>query len=426
LNVYVDLLQRNRNYRNLWFGRVVSNLGDWFNLLASAALIARLTDSGAAISLLFLVRFLPLFLMSPFAGVIADHFDRRKVLIATNLLRAATVAALLLVDRPDRIWLLYVLTALQFIFSAVFTPAETALIPNVVDEDDLITANALDSLTWSTMLAFGAMLGGLAAAFFGVTAAFLLDALSFLLSAWFVSRVRVAEKVGIGGEAAAAHDVRSSIFAYVEGIRFLAHEPLILGIALAKAGGSLIWGAINVIEIPLAERVFPLLDNGSLTLGILYAATGIGTGVGPLLMRSWLGDSKGAQMRALTIGFVLHTLGVFGLALAPGLPVVLAVTVLRAVGSGAIWVFATVLLQQLLPDHVRGRVFAFEFAALTLTQAISTLWAGYATDQLGWSVQQVAASAGFVGIFATGIWFAFQMWAGNQVSARQPVEQQAP
>ncbi len=78
--------------------------------------------------------------------LIADHFDRRKVLIATNLLRAATVAALVLVDRPDRIWLLYVLTALQFVFSAIFTPAETALIPSVVEEDDLITANALDSL----------------------------------------------------------------------------------------------------------------------------------------------------------------------------------------------------------------------------------------------------------------------------------------
>ena len=408
MDIYLDLLRRNRNYRNLWFARVVSNLGDWFNLLASAALIARLTDSGAAISLLFLVRFLPLFFMSPFAGVIADHFDRRKVLIATNLLRAVTVLSLLLVDRPERIWLLYVLTALQFVFSAVFTPAETALIPNVVDDDDLITANALDSLTWSTMLAFGAMLGGLAAAFFGVATAFVLDALSFLLSAWFVARVIVPDRAGIGGEAAAAHDVRSSMFAYVAGLRYLWQEPVILGIALAKAGGSLAWGAINVVEIPLAEDVFPLLGNGSLTLGILYAATGIGTGVGPLVMRARMGDSKPAQMRAIMIGFGTLTLGIFGLALAPSLPWVLATTILRAVGSGAIWVFATVLLQQLLPDHVRGRVFAFEFAALTLTQAISTLWAGFATDQLGWSLQQVCASVGVVGIITSGLWLLFQ------------------
>jgi MFS family permease len=407
LNVYLSLLRRNPNYRNLWFARVVSNLGDWFNLLASAALIARLTDSGAAISLLFLVRFLPLFFMSPFAGVIADHFDRRKVLIATNLLRAITVGALVLVDRPERIWLLYVLTALQFVFSAVFTPAETALIPNVVDEDDLITANALDGLTWSTMLAFGAMLGGLAAAFFGVVTAFVLDALSFLLSAWFVARVHVPPKVGLGGTAAEAHDVKSGMFAFIEGMRYLRGEPIILGIALAKAGGALVWGAINVVEIPLAEQVFPLLGNGSLTLGLLYAATGIGTGFGPLLMRHWMGDSKPAQMRAIQIGFVTLTVGVFGLALAPSLPWVLAATTLRAIGSGGIWVFATVLLQQLLPDQVRGRVFAFEFAALTLTQAISTLWAGIATDQLGWSIQEVFLSAGIASIAASSVWMLF-------------------
>ncbi len=422
MNVYIGLLQRNHNYRNLWFARVVSNLGDWFNLLASASLIARLTDSGAAISLLFLVRFLPLFFMSPFAGVIADHFDRRKVLIATNLLRAATVAALVLVDRPDRIWLLYVLTALQFVFSAICTPAETALIPSVVEEDDLITANALDSLTWSTMLAFGAMLGGLAAAFFGVIVAFLLDAISFLISAWFVSRVHVAEKAGIGGTAAEAHDIKSGMFAFVEGIRYLAGEPVILGIALAKAGGSLVWGGINVVEVPLAERVFPFMGNGALTLGILYACTGIGTGIGPLLMRRWLGDSKPAQMRAIQIGFGALTLGILGLALAPSLPWVLAATVVRAVGSGGVWVFSTVLLQQLLPDHVRGRVFAFEFAALTFTQAIGTLWAGYATDQLGLSIQQICLIAGIAGIATWALWLIFQTRVQKTVSlAKEPV-----
>ena len=170
---------------------MVSNLGDWFNLVASAARHRALTDAGTAISFLFLVRFLPLFLMSPFAGVIADRFDRRQILLVTDLLRAVTVASFLLVDRPERLWLLYVLTALQFVFSAVFYPAETALIPNVVDADDLVTANTLDSLTWSTMLAFGAMLGGLATAFLGVTVAFVLDALSFVVSAWFVSQVRL-------------------------------------------------------------------------------------------------------------------------------------------------------------------------------------------------------------------------------------------
>jgi MFS family permease len=115
-------------------------------------------------------------------------------------------------------------------------------------------------------------------------------------------------------------------------------------------------------------------------------------------------------MRAIQIGFSTMALGVLGLALAPSLPWVLAATVTRAIGTGGIWVFATVLLQQLLPDHVRGRVFAFEFAALTLTQAFSTLWAGYATDQLGLSPQQVFFSAGIASIVVWGLWLFFQAW----------------
>jgi MFS family permease len=414
LNAYITLLRDNRNYRNLWLARVVSNLGDWFNLLASTTLIASLTDTGTAISFLFLVRFLPLFLMSPFAGVIADRFDRRTILLVTNLARAAVVLSFLFVDRPERIWLLYVLTALQFVFSAIFTPAETALIPNVVDERDLVTANALDSLTWSTMLAFGSMLGGLATAAFGVTTAFVLDALTFLLAAWFVTRVRVPARAP-RARVTFRQDVRTGMTAFVEGLRFLGGRPFLLGVALVKAGGALVWGAVNVLEVPLGQDVFPINGNGALTLGLIYACVGIGTGFGPLILRARLGDSRPGMLRAVTIGFVAMTIGTFGLALAPAIGWVLAATVVRGLGTGAVWVFSTVLLQLILPDGVRGRVFASEFALLTLTQSLSTLWAGFAADTLGWSLSWILASMGVTSIAVTLLWLLF---VARQAAAR--------
>lgn len=414
MNAYISLLRDNRNYRNLWLARVVSNLGDWFNLLASTTLIASLTDTGTAISFLFLVRFLPLFLMSPFAGVIADRFDRRTILLVTNVARAAVVLSFLFVDRPERIWLLYVLTALQFVFSAIFTPAETALIPSVVDERDLVTANALDSLTWSTMLAFGSMLGGLATAAFGVTTAFVLDALTFLLAAWFVTRVRVPARAP-RARVTFRQDVRTGMTAFVEGLRFLGGRPFLLGVALVKAGGALVWGAVNVLEVPLGQDVFPINGNGALTLGLIYACVGIGTGFGPLILRARLGDSRPGMLRAITIGFIAMTIGTFGLALAPAIGWVLAATVVRGLGTGAIWVFSTVLLQLILPDGVRGRVFASEFALLTLTQSLSTLWAGFAADTLGWSINAILASAGFASIAVTLLWLLF---VARQAAAR--------
>ncbi|KPK09759.1 MAG: hypothetical protein AMJ56_09870 [Anaerolineae bacterium SG8_19] len=126
MSEYVELLRANKDYRLLWLGSVVSQFGDWFNLIASAALIAKLSDTGTAISYLFLARFLPLFLFSPLAGVLADRYERRQVMIASDLLRSATVLGFLLVREPGQIWLLYLLTFLQFALSAIFTPARSA------------------------------------------------------------------------------------------------------------------------------------------------------------------------------------------------------------------------------------------------------------------------------------------------------------
>lgn len=408
MGLYLSLLQRNRNFRNLWFARVVSNLGDWFNLLAAAALIANLSGAGTAISFLFLARFLPLFLMSPFAGVLADRFERRNLLIWTDVLRAVTVLGFLFVDRPERIWLLYVLTALQFVFSAVFSPAEQAYIPAVVEQEDLVTANALDSFTWSTMLAIGALLGGLATTFLGVQMAFILDALSFLLSAWFVTRIAVRSRGRAQGEGGVT-TARTAFLEIVEGMRYLWAQPVLLAFALIKSGGSLVWGGVNVLEIPLAQQVFPFNGNGTLTLGLIYAAVGIGTGVGPIVVRRWLGDSWGGMLKAVSIGYVTMTLGTLGLALAPALGWVLGATTVRGVGTGVIWVFSAVLLQLLIPDRLRGRVFAFEFAAFTLAQSFSTLWAGYAYDNLGWSLAQVLLSAALASVAITAAWAIFYL-----------------
>ena len=310
---YLTLLRHNRNYRYLWLGFVVSQIGDWFNLIASANLITQLTDSGAAISYLFLARFLPLFIFSPLAGVLADRFSRRNLLILSDVARAATVLGFLLVREPEQIWLLYVLTITQFAFSAIFTPARNAVLANVVRQEELVTANALDSFSWSTMLAVGSLIGGIVAELFGTQTAFIMDALTFLLSAWLVSRIVMVRPAG-----QPRVEVKTSGWLeFIDGLRYLRYEPFILVISLVKGAGSLVWGAINVLEVNFAEDVFALNGNASLTLGIIYFVSGLGTGFGPLILRRWLGDSFRRMRWAITLGFGLLTLGLWGLALAP-------------------------------------------------------------------------------------------------------------
>lgn len=434
MNEYIMLLRQNANYRHLWLGSVVSQLGDWFNLLASAELIASLTNSGVALSYLFLARFLPLFVFSPIAGVLADRFDRRRIMIFSDVLRAGIVLAFLLVRSPEQVWIFYLLLTLQFSLSALFTPARTAVLANVVQEKDLVAANALDSLTWSTMLALGAFLGGLVAALFGAMAAFIADALTFLLSGWFISRIvlpqkqRPADAVAPSrasaplppGSPAPAPPRR---FAALDGFRYLLQEPFILGIALAKAGGSLVWGAINVLEVTYANEVFaPHLpdwlsveDGGTAVLGLIYFTAGLGTGLGPLFLRRWFGDAPRRLFGVISAGFLLMTVGIWSLAQAPTLLLFLVATAVRTLGTGTLWVFSAALLQMLVPDRYRGRVFAFEFAALTLTQSISIYLAGVLQDR-GWTVQQVTVALAGLGVVTAVGWLLFHF--SNRVALR--------
>lgn len=413
---YITLLRQNANYRNLWLGSVVSFLGDWFNLIAAAELVSRLTDSGLAVSTLFLLRFLPLFLFSPVAGVLADRFDRRNIMILTDLLRAGTVFSFLFIRSADQLWLFYVLTFLQFTLSALFTPAKSAVLANIVAREDLVTANALDSFTWSTMLALGAFAGGAVAFLFGLETAFVADALTFLLSAWFISRIVMPPRER-------ALQATGGWLQFLDGLRYLRSQPFILVISLAKAGGSLAWGAINVLEVTFANEVFEdslawlgrrlnPQDLSAATLGAIYFVTGIGTGLGPIFMRRWLGDRPRRLMLGIALGFVLLAAGIFGLSRAPTFPIFLLMSLVRTVGSGSVWVFSAALLQMIVPDRYRGRVFAFEFAMLTLTQSISIFAAGYLLDTAGLTVRQVtavsAATAAAVAL-SWGVFFYFNV-----------------
>jgi MFS family permease len=411
MNRYLALLRANRDYRYLWLGSVASNFGDWFNLIASAELISDLTSSGIAVSYLFLARFLPLFIVSPIAGVLADKYNRRHLMIVSDVLRAGTVLGFLLISSTDQLWLFYLLTVLQFILSAFFTPARNAALANYVAQEDLVTANAIDSATWSSMLAIGALVGGVVAQYFGRNTAFVLDAGTFLLSALFISRTAplLLRRVNENGE-------RERI-TFVDGLRFLWARPFWLALALVKAGGSLAWGAINVLEINFANEKFPLGGDGATTLGLIYFVTGIGTGFGPIVLRQFLGDTKPRLRRGISIGFFLLTIGIMLLALAPTFPIYLTGTFIRTVGTGALWVFASALMYLLLPDEMRGRVFAFEFAMLTLTQSISILWAGVALDAVGLSLQQTTLSMALVAAVVTGVWLIVNNRWPRQVSA---------
>ena len=193
-NEYLALVRTNRNYRLLWSGAIASFLGDWFNTIALYVIVQRLTGSPLALGAVFITKMLPFAIASPLAGLLVDRFNRRRLMIATDLLRAVTVIGFLAVDRAAELPLLYALISLQVIFSAVFITARLASIPNITSAEELPVANALSAATWSVILAIGAALGGLATDVLGTDAVFLLDSLTYLVSAFFIWRTVIPQE----------------------------------------------------------------------------------------------------------------------------------------------------------------------------------------------------------------------------------------
>ncbi|RME62309.1 MAG: MFS transporter, partial [Caldilineae bacterium] len=376
-----ELLREDRDFRYLWYGQIVSLLGDWFNLIGSATLIATLTQSGFAVGGLFVVRMLAPFLVSPLAGVVADRYERRTILIIADILRALVVLGFLLVRDPSTVWLLYALTALQLALSGFFDPARNALLPDIVQRRHLGAANALTSATWSIMLAVGAALGGLVAGYWGVYTSFVIDALTFLLSAWLLMQIGHRSAPG---SLSKDHTVGGVIKDYVDGWRYLNRERRILFIALQKGLLSLVVaGGFQVVQVAISKQVFVIGEGGSLGLGIFMMIFGVGTGLGPIFVRRLSGDADRSLQVGILFNYLIATLGLLLIAPLANFAAVNAGMFLRGWGGGVLWVFTTQLLLQNLPEGVRGRVFATEYAFFTLCSAAGAAWTGLALDRLG-------------------------------------------
>lgn len=401
LTGYLGLIRGNENFRWLWFGQIVSLLGDWFNLIASAALIAQLTQSGMAVSGLFVVRFLAPFLISPLAGVWADRYNRRTLLIICDLLRAVTVLGFLLVREPGHVWLIYTLTAVQLAISGVFYPSRNGILPDIVERNELGAANALSSSTWSVMLAIGAALGGLAAGAWGIYPAFVIDALTFVVSAVLISRIDYHPVSSEISESSIGATLRQ----YLDGLRYLKAHPDILAIGLVKASASLtVNGAFQVLQVVIAEEIFVIGEEGGISLGAMYVMVGVGTGFGPIFAR-WLTGDRDRPMRvAIMLGYLTVAVGLLIVGTLSHFGVVLVGTLFRGVGVGINWVFSTQLLLQLLPDQVRGRVFSTEFALLTLGNAISAAVCGWALDNTALGAAGIAQIMGIIVLVPGLLW----------------------
>lgn len=418
---YIELLRSNRGFRQLWLGQVVSQLGDWFNTIALYTIILNLTGSGRNIGLLLVARFLPSFIFGSLSGVVADRFSRRSIMIVSDLLRALVVLGFLIVRRADQLWIIYCLTVLQLGLSTFFEPAKTAVIPSIVSDRELVAANAISSVTWSVMLTLGAFVGGIVTGLFGSDVAFILDALTYLLSAALIASVRLPKRAPREKGKLTIRRVLG-ISETIEGVRYVKHRTRVLALLMVKPAWGLGGGILTLLAV-FGEKVFPVGKSAATGIGVLFAARGIGTAVGPIVARRISGEGKKRMQNSIGIAFLIG--GVFYMAFgaAPSFVVALIVLGIAHTGGSILWVFSTVLLQRAVEDNFRGRVFATELALLTLTMAVSNYATGELLDRFGSSPRVVAIGIGAFFVLPALAWFVTQKWwdRDEQVTHRETV-----
>ena len=405
---YIDLLRRNRSFRQLWLGQVVSQMGDWFNTIALYTIILKLTGSGRDVGLLLVARFLPSFLFGPISGVIADRFSRQRIMIVSDLLRAAVVLGFLFVRRPDQLWIIYVLTVFQLGLSTFFEPAKTAAIPSIVENHELVAANAITSVTWSVMLTLGAAIGGLITGWFGTNVAFILDAATYLLSAVLIASIRVPKRKKRERQKLALGRLLG-ITETIDGIRYVKDRPRVLALLLVKPAWGLGGGIMTLLAV-FGERIFPVGRDAAGGIGVLFAARGIGTAVGPIVARRISGEGDRRMQASIGISFIIA--GIFYIAFGSATSFVFALVVLGIAhcGGSILWVFSTVMLQRSVEDNFRGRVFAAELALLTLTMAASNYVTGELLDRFQISPRLVTVGIGIFFLIPGVTWFLTQRW----------------
>lgn len=393
-NAYFALLRENADYRRLYFAQVVSLLGDWFEYIAVQTLVFQLTGSGLAAGLAIIASTLPSFFLIPLAGSFADRFDRRKIMIATDIIRGCLALSLLLVRTADQIWMVYLFQTLSVLFASFFNPALNAAIPNMVRRDQLLVANALSSATWGTMLAVGSFAGGVTIALLGRDLAFIVNAASFFVSAIFVWQIRAR----LNEHRAAAQKGLNPFRDFAEGFRYAVQRPQVFWLMLVKSGAGLGGGVILLLTV----FSFEVLDTGATGVGILQAARGIGILVGPFLVARIVAGRIGRAQNMISIGFGLIGACYILFGLTTSLIAALVFVSVAHMNWGSNWTLSAALLQRLVPDHVRGRIFSMDLGLLTLTLALSTFLTGVAVDNF--DARTVAVVLGVIFISYGALW----------------------
>ena len=371
-------LLRQRNFGVLWFAGAASLLGDYALMVALPFFIYDLTGSALATGGMFMAQTLPRIALGSVAGVFVDRWDRKRVLVIADLLRGALVLLLLLVRSADLLPIIYLVAILQSSLGQFFIPAKNALLPRLVGNDDLVPANALNSLSDNLTRLIGPALGGALYGLVGLSTVVLIDAASFIVSGLLLTLIAVPADAAPDGESAARRGAAAVWGEWIAGLRIVRQDRLLTGVFLMLGIAMINEGVLVSLLVPFVKDV---LGGSAAHLGWLMSAQAIGGVIGGMLIGR-IGTIM-PPLRLIALCGLLDGLLLIGIVNGGSVPLALVLIAVAGVPVVGFFVSMQTLVQQRTEDRYRGRVFgAFGTVAAAMT-LVGILFAGLVGDRLG-------------------------------------------
>lgn len=376
------LLGREEGFRLLFLAMLASSVGTWLAVVALVIDVYDRTGSASWVSALLIAEFAPLAVIGLLAGPLIDRLPRRRLLVVSDLMRAAIFAVIPFCSSSLQIVLCAMLVGAA---TSIFRPALYAGLPNLVDGDDLPRANGMLLGVDNLALALGPLLGGILVAWAGTAPAYGINAVSYVVSALLILRIRGTLEQGPGGSEGHWRDLFAGL-ALVRRVRALRAVVVTWTAVMAGSAG------ISVAEVVLAKDVF---DAGDLGYGVMVSAMGAGLVLGSLVGTHCVDRYGVRHTYAVAIG--LLAVGIGAASGAPGVWATVPLLVVAGTGNGAALVANALLVQRGVPDHQRGRAFTVAMSLSYAALGAGMVVAGPLTEALG-ARQAWAIAAGVIAL----------------------------
>lgn len=398
---YIELLRRNSPFRRLFAANEISFIGDWFTVIALFILAGEATDnSPLAIAGVLAARSFSLALVNPFTGMLADRYSRKGLMLSANVASLVVLVAVLFFGLLESLTSVYVVAVVMVAARAVFDPAEYAYLPNICDEQELLTANALASGGWSVALGLGSAIGGLTISLYGIETALWIDTVTFAVAALGIMTLPQGGPDTSERKPATPALVLGEM---VAGWKHILDSPPIRRVVFAKG----LWASGGGAQVFLIILIGMEAGFGDVAagIGILFMARGFGSGFGPVAGRPLMENPK---LRPYLIGLAVGVCGLFyiGVAAVEWTGLVLVLVFLAHAASGLNWVLSTTFLQERTADEWRGRVAGTDHFGITVMMGISAVAGGLIMENDLLGLRELIALTGLVQIVLGLAWIA--------------------